>query len=300
LSHSSCLGRALSVGLILTAVLLISTGPTTLAQPALAAGQLTVRSDGFLYWMTDEARQVIYPVTMPDEQINALPEGPPLNAALEPRVLLTDGFLVVRSDGFIFWIGGGRRHPVLPSGFSDAQINARLEGLALDAGLRPGASQPVLGAAPAGTSRETRFLPGQVCFCTRTRPTGEQINLQIRLADFERGSWERLRRINPLNQPPRPGYDYVTSVIGINYVRGPVDIPVSIDRFDFMMIDANDVLYPPAFVVEQDQLSSWIAYPGSQVTGSIAFEVPTAQIDRLVLVWHYNDDNPAWFGIPTP
>ena len=72
----------------------------------------------------------------------------------------------------------------------------------------------------------------------------------------------------------------------------------AVKDFDFTMIDGNDVLYPPAFVVEQDPISSAIAYPGSQTTGSITFEVPTAQIDRLVLVWHYNDDRPAWFGIP--
>jgi hypothetical protein len=295
------LGRRLSIGLLAAlALMLLYAGLPVKAQPAPQGGELAVRSDGFLYWMSDGIRQVIYPVTMPDEQINALREGPPLNAALQPGQLVGEGgFLAVRSDGFIFWIGAGSRHAVYPANYSDQQIMSRLEGVPLDAALRAGASQPLAGPLPTGSSRADRLLPGQTCNCSRVRPTGEQITLQIRLAGFERGAWDRLRRINPLNQPPRAGFDYVSALISINYVQGPSDIPISIDRFDFTMIDANDVLYPPAFVVEQDQISSAIAYPGSQTTGSIAFEVPTAQLDRLVLVWHYNDDTPAWFGIPS-
>ncbi len=82
----------------------------------------------------------------------------------------------------------------------------------------------------------------------------------------------------------------------INYVNGPRDLPFSADRFDFTLIDANDTLYSPAFVFEPQPLISQTIYPGSEVSGQVAYLVPKEHRD-LVLVWRYNDDRPTWFAI---
>src|SRR5918911_1308122 len=85
----------------LPALLAVSAWPA-LAQVPPSSGQLAVRSDGFLFWIQDGARHVVYPTPLSDQQINGLPEGAPLNAALQSGGadlnIDASGQLSVRSD----------------------------------------------------------------------------------------------------------------------------------------------------------------------------------------------------------
>jgi hypothetical protein len=212
------------------------------------------------------------------------------------------GQLAIRSDGFVFWIQDGRRHPVYPAPLSDEQINALPEGVALDASLVP-APPPVAvpeGALPTGrptgSSRTDRLNLYQPCICRVIRGTGQASDLVVQVTKVERDAWSQIRPTNPTNQPPREGFEYVMISIKIIYANGPRDLPFSADRFDFTLIDANDTLYSPAFVFEPVPLISQTIYPGSEVGGQVAYQVPRGQQD-IVLVWRYNDDRPVWFAI---
>ena len=95
------LGRTIWPGLRralpIAAALLIGSALPTFGQAGL--GQLAVRSDGFIFWIENGVRHVVYPVSLSDEQINALPEGIPLNASLQPDLgptLLLDELVHVR------------------------------------------------------------------------------------------------------------------------------------------------------------------------------------------------------------
>ena len=210
-----------------------------------------------------------------------------------------NGQLAVRSDGFIFWIQDGQRHPVYPAPLSDEQINALPEGVPLNASLvvppptGVGAPPP----QPTGRSRADRLLLGQPCLCSVIRGTGVRSDLVIQVTEVDRDAWARIKDTNPSNQQPRDGFDYIMVRLKIIYRDGPRDLPVSADRFDFTVLDENDTLYTPAFVIEPGQpLISQTIYPGSTVEGYIAYQIPRSYRD-VVLVWHYSDDNPTWFAI---
>lgn len=208
-----------------------------------------------------------------------------------------NGQLAVRSDGFVFWIEAGQKHVVYPATLSDEQINALPEGIPLNASLAPltpaGSPTP---RPPQGTSRADRLPLGQICQCYLVRGTGQRIDLQITVTSVDRDAWNRIRQTSPSNQQPREGTEYVMATVRVRYVSGPNDLPVSVDRFDFTMLDANDTLHTPAFVVEPQSLVSQTVFPGSEVVGSVTFQVPRGDPDP-VLVWRYNDDNARWFGI---
>lgn len=212
-----------------------------------------------------------------------------------------NGQLSVRSDGFIFWIQDGLRHPVYPAPLADEQINAFPEGAPLNAALvvppaNPGPGQPPV-AQPSGRSRADRLGVGQPCLCSVVRGTGARSDLTIQVTQVDRDAWPKIRSTNPSNQPPREGYEFILVRIKVDYREGPPDLPFSVDRFDFTVLDANDMLYTPAFVIEPGQpLGSQTIYPRSTVEGLIAYQVPRDSRD-IVLVWQYNSDNPTWFGL---
>src|SRR5947207_2968178 len=62
--------------------LLVGSAWPAFGQAGGQGGQLAVRSDGFIFWIQDGQRHVVYPSGLSDEQINAFPEGAPLNASL--------------------------------------------------------------------------------------------------------------------------------------------------------------------------------------------------------------------------
>jgi uncharacterized protein DUF4352 len=213
-----------------------------------ASGQLTVRSDGFIFWLQDGQRHLVYPTALSDEQINAWPEGVPLNASLMP-------------------LGPATETPAEP--------------------------QP---SVPTGTSRADRLLLGQTCQCFLVRGTGERSDLLITVAGVTRDAWRILQTTNPGNQLPRQGFEYVMVMVNLQYVGGPGDLPISLDRFDFSVQDSAGTLHVPAFVIEPQALVSTTVFPGSSITGAVAFQVPRADPDP-VLIWRYSDENPVWFAI---
>jgi hypothetical protein len=209
------------------------------------------------------------------------------------------GQLVVRSDGFVFWVQDGQKHTVYPAPLSDDQINSLPEGVSLNASLQASSSanavlQPP--AMPGGTSRADRLPLGQACTCTIVRPNGAQQVINVAVTQVQRESWPLLRTASPLNQPPRDGFEYVTVTLHIVYNAGPRDLPVSLDRFDFSALDRNDVQYGPAFVTEPDSLTATSAFPGTDLTRSVTFQIPRGD-PNIVLVWHYSDDRPVWFAL---
>jgi hypothetical protein len=287
--------RALPVAL---ALLTVSAWPA-LAQTSPSGGQLTVRSDGFIFWIEDGARHVVYPTPLSDQQLNALPEGAPLNAALQPGGadlnIDASGQLSVRSDGFMFWVQDGQRHLVYPTPLADEQINALPEGVPLNASLQPGSGGPSAAVRP-GSTRATRLQRGQACQCLQIRSTGQRATLQIGVADVKWDAWFDIRTTNPSNQVPRADSQYVLVTLDIKYTSGAGDLPVSVDRFDFTVLDSRNGLHVPAFVMEPQPLAGTMAYPGSEVIGQIAFQVPKDDPDP-VLVWRYNDEFATWFAI---
>lgn len=288
-------GRALLLALALLLGL-----PWAAAAQTFPGGQLAVRSDGFLFWIQGGQRHVVYPAALPDDQLNALPESVPLDATLQPALDAArqiPGALVVRSDGFIFWVQGGERHLVRAASLDDDAINALPEGVPLNAALQLG-PQPPLEAftQPPGSTPSVPLPLGQSCRCTIIRATGQRSDFQISITDVQRDAWARLRSTNPSNQQPRPGSEYVMVTLNITYIQGPSDLPVSFNRFDFVMVDSNGVVHSPAFVFEPQPFVSQTTYPGSQVGGMITFEVPRGD-QGLLLVWRYNSDRPYWFSI---
>jgi hypothetical protein len=232
--------RALPIAL----ALMIGASWSALAQVAPGSGQLAVRSDGFIFWIQDGVRHVVFPAALSDEQINGYPEGAQLNAALQPL-------------------------------------------------SQPGASAPSL---PDGSSRANRLQFGQTCQCSIVRGPGERSDLQIKVVSINRSAWGLLEQTNPANIPPKDSFDYFMVTLYTKYVSGPRDLPVSLDRFDYTLIDANDTLYVPAFVVEPQPMTSQTAYPGNEMTATVTFQVPRGDSD-LALVWRYNDVSPVWFGL---
>jgi hypothetical protein len=206
------------------------------------------------------------------------------------------GQLAVRSDGFIFWIENGVRHVVYPVSLSDEQINALPEGIPLNASLQPdlGPTAPLV--VPDGTSRASRLRLGQPCLCSLVRGTGEQSDFQITVTGVQRDAWESLRSTSPTNQQPRAGAEIVLVDLDIRYLRGPSDLPVSLDRFDYSLIDSNNALARPAFVVEPRPIVSQTVFPGAVVSGQVAFQIPRGDPDP-VLVWSYNKPNTRWLGL---
>lgn len=288
-------GRAL-----LLALALLLSLPGALAAQTFPGGQLVVRSDGFLFWIQGGQRHVVYPVALPDDQLNALPESVPLDGTLQPGLDAArqiPGALVVRSDGFVFWVQGGERHLVRPASMDDDAINAVPEGVPLNASLQLG-PQPPLDALtqPPGSTASVPLPLGQSCRCTIIRPTGQRSDFQISITEVQRDAWARLRSTNPSNQQPKVGSEYVVVNLSITYTQGPSDLPISFNRFDFVMIDSNGVVHSPAFVIEPQPFVSTTVYPGSQVGGMVTFEVPRGD-QGLVLVWRYNSDRPYWFSI---
>jgi hypothetical protein len=211
------------------------------------------------------------------------------------------GQLAIRSDGFVFWLQDGRRHPVYPAALTDEQLNAFPEGVSLNASLVPAPPPVAPGEVPAagqptGSSRADRLNLHQPCICTIIRGTGQQSDVVIQVTNVQRDAWNDIRPTNPSNQLPREGFEYVMISLKIIYANGPRDLPFSADRFDFTLIDANDTLYSPAFVFEPQPLISMTIYPGSEVGGQVAYQIPRGQ-ENVVLVWRYNDDRPVWFAI---
>jgi hypothetical protein len=211
------------------------------------------------------------------------------------------GTLAVRSDGFLFWIQDGMRHVVYPAALSDDQINALPEGAPLNAALQaagPGDApqSAALAPQPTGSSRAQRLQLGQWCQCTLIRGPGQRIDLAVRVADVQRDAWPQLRQVSPLNTPPRPGYEYVSVSLNVRYQRGPSDLPVSLDRFDLTAVDWNEALYSPAFVIEARPIMNTTAYPGSEIDGTVTFQVPRDS-QNLSMVWRYNDEGRVWFAL---
>ncbi len=163
-SSKLTLGRAwrLAGALPVALALLVVSAWPGLAQVSPSGGQLTVRSDGFIFWIEDGARHVVYPTPLSDQQLNALPEGAPLNAALQSGaadlIVGPGGQLSVRSDGFMFWVQDGQRHLVYPTPLADEQINALPEGVPLNASLQPGEHRPARRAADRGGRRQVGRL----------------------------------------------------------------------------------------------------------------------------------------------
>ena len=211
------------------------------------------------------------------------------------------GQLAVRSDGFIFWIQDGFRHTVYPTPLSDEQINAMPEGAPLNASLVPappaGAPTDSTAPQPTGSSRADRLALYQPCLCYLVRGPGQRSDLVIQVTQVQREAWSSIKDTNPTNQPPRDGYEYIMVSLKIIYREGPRDLPYSADRYDFTLIDNNDTLYTPAFVFEPNALISQTIYPGSEVNGQVAYQVPREHLNDFVLVWRYNDERPVWFAI---
>jgi hypothetical protein len=249
---------------------------------------MTKRRPSLRSWVTRRVRRTL-PITL------ALLIGAtwPAMAQVTPG----GGQLAVRSDGFIFWIQDGVRHVVFPTALSDEQINGYPEGVQLNPGLQP-LSQPGGSAPPPpdGSSRTNRLPLGQTCQCSIVRGPGERSDLQIKVVSINRSAWGLLQQTNPVNTPPKEGFDYLMVTLYTKYVSGPRDLPVSLDRFDYTLIDANDTQYVPAFVVEPQPMTSQTAYPGNEMTATVTFQVPRGDSD-LALVWRYNDVSPVWFGL---
>ena len=207
------------------------------------------------------------------------------------------GQLAVRSDGYIFWIQNGERHVVYPAELSDEQINALPETIPLNAALQPILEGAAAAAVPPdGTSRAARLPLGQTCGCPIVRGTGEQSNFLITVTGVQRDAWASLRSVSPANQPPRQGFEYVMVNLEIRYASGPGDLPASLDRFDFSVLDSQNTLYSPAFVVEPQPLVGQTVFPGAVVNGSITFQVPRDDPEP-VLVWRYNFENARWLAL---
>jgi hypothetical protein len=207
------------------------------------------------------------------------------------------GQLAVRSDGFVFWIQEGQRHVVFPAALSDEAINAMPESVPLNSSLLPLDAAVAPGALPpGGASRADRLWFGQTCVCSVVRGPGQRGEVQIRLVSTHFDAWPLLRTTNPTNQFPKEGFEYIMVTLNIKYAGGSRDLPLSLDRFDFSLVDSNDAHYTPAFVIEPNALISVTAYPGTDVTGEIAFQIPRDDPDP-VLVWRYNDESPTWFAI---
>jgi hypothetical protein len=224
---------------------LIGSAWPVLGQATTPNGQLTVRSDGFLFWLQDGQRHAVYPLPLSDEQINAYPEGPPLGASLMPGA--------------------------------------------------PGGGQVPLRAG-TGTSRSDRIPLGQACSCYWVRGTGQRADFEIRVTDVRRNAGPTALSVMPGSQIVRAGNEMVLVTVAIRYLTGPTDLPVSVDRFDFMVVDSNNTLHQAAFVMEPGTLQTQRVFPNAQITGSIAYEIPQNDPDP-VLVWRFQDDTPVWFAI---
>jgi hypothetical protein len=208
------------------------------------------------------------------------------------------GQLAVRSDGWVFWIENGIRHTVYPTPLSDDQINALPEGGKLDASLQPGsdAGGPAALIRLDGSSRANRLPLGQTCQCSIVRGPGQRSDIQINVVSVDRNAWPILKASSPANTPPKEGFDYLMVTLHEKYVSGPNDLPISQDRFDFSLMDANNTQYVPAFVFEPQPMTSQTAFPGNEMTATVTFQVPHLDTD-LTLVWRYNDVSPVWFGL---
>jgi hypothetical protein len=137
---------------------------------------------------------------------------------------------------------------------------------------------------------------GQSCPCFLIRGTGERSDFQITVTGVQRDAWGTIRSTNPSNQQPGPGQEYVLVDLDIRYLSGPADLPASLDRFDFSLIDSNNALVRPAFAVEPRPILNQTVFPGAVVSGQVAFQIPRGDPDP-VLVWYYARPNARWLGL---
>jgi uncharacterized cupredoxin-like copper-binding protein len=70
--------RARILAVILSCLLLVSVGIALADAPQTSnENQLVIRSDGFIYLVRDGARHLVVPISLPDDDINAMPEKEP-------------------------------------------------------------------------------------------------------------------------------------------------------------------------------------------------------------------------------
>ena len=81
---SARLRHRLRLAALLAFVFALGSAWPAFGQLLSSGGQLAVRSDGFIFWVENGTRHVVYPAQMSDEQINAYPEGVPFAALLAP------------------------------------------------------------------------------------------------------------------------------------------------------------------------------------------------------------------------
>jgi hypothetical protein len=114
---------------------------------------------------------------------------------------------------------------------------------------------------------------------------------------------EAVAAANPINRPPVEGSVYVVANVTVTYNGDAASDKTGV-RFQALGAASNTVMDSggSSYAVAPDPSCIGVTevFKGGSLTGNVVFEVPTADIDSVVMIGHalmsFNDDDRAFFA----
>lgn len=227
------------------------------------------------------------------------------------RQELSDGLVLMRSDGSLFLLQDGMRYRLDALRLPDERIDAVPEAgswigrlridaeapAAVDTAPVPATSGSIIPSAAAGLSRVQPIPIGQVCQCGADR-RGRISTFNISIDEVVADAWPLVRQANRFNPAPDNERGYLAVKISLVYLSGPQDSAFVVNSSDFKLVGSDNMLRGPASILEPDPRLAGAIYPGATLTGYVVYEVPRDEAG-LVLLWetNYTGERGVWFAL---
>lgn len=161
---------------------------------------------------------------------------------------------------------------------------------------------------PETTPRPTRIPPAEMSELGKRSnpiPFGERVELvkdeemvfEVAITDVLRGAdaWEKITARNRNSDPPEEGMEYIMAFVEIDYLDGPADEPLELNRWRFDAVSNAQVLdQPPVAIPEPEFRVSF--FPGASGEGWVVLSI--FQDDSApLLVFDVGYDSEFYFSI---
>ena len=190
-------------------------------------------------------------------------------------------FLVTQAEGNLLlrlesrWVSGSDAVPTY---------------VALDEGavVRRSATLDSITATDWGKTAVDPVLPGQIA-------TSLLWQMQVRDVVLGEAAFDMLIETNRFNDPPQPGMQYGLVYMWLQYI-GPGETAVILSPTQFDVIDQEGNSYRSPYVVLPAPELRAELYPGGELEGWLAIQIPETETNPLLLV-EMRHDNPRYLSL---
>jgi len=116
-------------------------------------------------------------------------------------------------------------------------------------------------------------------------------NWRITVVDVIPDATQIILDENMFNSEPEPGYQYFMVNLLVENIGSE---PEEFNEFYLHLVGDHKVSYDHAWVDVPDPLPSTEIFPGGMAKGNVAWEVPSDEVDSLIMYYKSGDERKFW------